>query len=95
MDKWAGNISWSCYDGFQTFTITGPGSPSVLTNMIPTIEQHVDWIADCIRYIKKKSYHSIEANRDAEIEWGKYNDKCARDTLRYYCDCGIWLKCHW
>ena len=74
-------------NGFPNFfTITGPGSPSVLTNMIPTIEQHVDWIADCIRYIKKKSYHSIEANRDAEIEWGKYNDKCARDTLRYYCD---------
>ncbi len=74
-------------NGFPNFfTITGPGSPSVLTNMIPTIEQHVDWIADCIRYIKKKSYHSIEANLDAEIEWGKYNDKCAHDTLRYYCD---------
>ena len=74
-------------NGFPNFfTITGPGSPSVLTNMIPTIEQHVDWIADCIRYIKKKSYHSIEANLDAEIEWGKYNDKCANDTLRYYCD---------
>ena len=34
--------------GFPNFfTITGPGSPSVLANMIPSIEQHADWIADC------------------------------------------------
>ena len=32
------------------FTITGPGSPSVLTNMLPSIEQHVEWVADCIGY---------------------------------------------
>ena len=39
-------------NGFPNFfTITGPGSPSVLTNMIPTIEQHVDWIADCLSLI--------------------------------------------
>ena len=64
MDKWAGNISLSGVhtNGFPNFFTTGPGSPSVLTNMIPTIEQHVDWIADCIRYIKKKvlSFHRSE-----------------------------------
>ena len=74
-------------NGFPNlFTITGPGSPSVLTNMIPTIEQHVDWIGDCIRYMQKKSYHSIEANLDAETSWVKYNEDCARNTLRYECD---------
>ncbi len=35
------------------FTITGPGSPSVLSNMIVSIEQHVDWIADCVEYMRE------------------------------------------
>ena len=42
------------------FTITGPGSPSVLSNMIVSIEQHVDWIADCIAYLRE---HGIAAHR--------------------------------
>ena len=38
-------------NGFPNFfTITGPGSPSVLTNMLPTIEQHVEWISECMNY---------------------------------------------
>ncbi|GIR68283.1 MAG: hypothetical protein CM15mP73_1040 [Hyphomicrobiales bacterium] len=87
MDKWAGNISWSCNERFPKLLYYHWSWQSIGPDKYdPTIEQHVDWIADCIRYIKKKSYHSIEAKRDAEIEWGKYNDKCARDTLRYYCD---------
>ena len=36
------------------FTVTGPGSPSVLTNMLPTIEQHVDWIAGTLGYLRKR-----------------------------------------
>ena len=36
------------------FTITGPGSPSVLTNMPIAIEQHVEWIRDCIDFMNKK-----------------------------------------
>ena len=39
------------------FTITGPGSPSVLTNMLPSIEQHVEWIADCIEYLRAQRRH--------------------------------------
>ena len=42
------------------FTITGPGSPSVLTNMIVAIEQHVEWIADCVDYLEE---HHIEVDR--------------------------------
>ena len=47
------------------FTITGPGSPSVLTNMLPTIEQHVDWIADCIDYMREQEVppHRGDARR--------------------------------
>src|SRR6201999_1901680 len=52
------------------FTITGPGSPSVLTNMLPTIEQHVEWIADAIGYLRDQGRGRIEASARAEQEWG-------------------------
>ena len=88
-DKWSSGPSsylGLMVNGFPNlFTITGPGSPSVLTNMIPTIEQHVDWIAECIRYMKKRSYYSIEANLEAERSWVKFNEDSARNTLRYEC----------
>ncbi len=51
------------------FTVTGPGSPSVLTNMIPTIEQHVEWITDCIVHTKNNSHTRVEAKIDAEQTW--------------------------
>ena len=44
------------------FTITGPGSPSVLSNMIVSIEQHVDWIADCMTYMRDHGQAAIEAD---------------------------------
>ena len=51
------------------FTVTGPGSPSVLTNMLPSIELHVDWICDCIRWMNARNYTSIEAKDEAEEDW--------------------------
>ena len=51
------------------FTVTGPGSPSVLTNMIPTIEQHVEWITDCIDYVIKNEYAAMQPTVEAEDEW--------------------------
>ena len=51
------------------FIITGPGSPSVLSNMIVSIEQHVDWISDCIRYMRDRGVVSIEAQKEAEDKW--------------------------
>jgi hypothetical protein len=51
------------------FTITGPLSPSVLSNMVVSIEQHVDWVADCIDYVRSQGYRAIEATEDAQDEW--------------------------
>ena len=51
------------------FTVTGPGSPSVFTNMLPSIEQHVNWIADCIAFMEARNYRRIEADADAEEQW--------------------------
>jgi cyclohexanone monooxygenase len=63
------------------FTITGPGSPSVLTNMLPTIEQHVEWVADCIRYMRTRNFRRIEATPDAETAWVARVNEIAAGTL--------------
>jgi cyclohexanone monooxygenase len=51
------------------FVITGPGSPSVLTNMPLAIEQHVDWIGDCISYLRQQGLTRVEATEEAEEAW--------------------------
>src|SRR5581483_11734770 len=51
------------------FLITGPGSPSVLSNMMVSIEQHVDWIADCLAFLRAHVIGGIEATTEAEDEW--------------------------
>ena len=68
------------------FTITGPGSPSVLSNVLRSIEHHVDWITDCITFIKNSECSEIEANFTAEDEWTQHVEDVAKDTLRYKCD---------
>ena len=49
--------------------MTGPGSPSVLSNMMVSIEQHVDWIADCIGYLRAHGYATIEPSAAEEDAW--------------------------
>jgi cyclohexanone monooxygenase len=63
------------------FTITGPGSPSVLSNMIVSIEQHVDWIADCIGYLRDHDHEAIEADVEAEDEWVAHVNEVGHATL--------------
>lgn len=63
------------------FIITGPGSPSVLSNMIVSIEQHVDWITDCIGYMRRRGFEAMEANTDAEDHWVAHVNEVAHATL--------------
>ena len=63
------------------FVITGPGSPSVLSNMIVSIEQHVDWIADCLGYMRENGLDAMEATRDAEDKWVAHVNEVAYTTL--------------
>jgi cyclohexanone monooxygenase len=63
------------------FIITGPGSPSVLSNMIVSIEQHVDWIADCIATMRDRGLDTMEAKRDAEDKWVAHVNEVAHGTL--------------
>lgn len=63
------------------FLITGPGSPSVLTNMINSIEQHVEYVADIIAHLNASQAGRIEASREAEQAWTDHVDQTAAMTL--------------
>lgn len=63
------------------FMITAPGSPSVLSNMVVSIEQHVDWITDCIMHMRANDYTQIEATQTAENGWIQHVNDCADITL--------------
>ncbi|MCD6058016.1 MAG: cyclohexanone monooxygenase, partial [Thermomicrobiales bacterium] len=63
------------------FTITGPGSPSVISNMMVSIEQHVDWIADCLRHMQSRDLQTVEATVEAEDMWVAHVNDVANATL--------------
>jgi len=69
-------------EGFPNlFIITGPGSPSVLSNMIVSIEQHVDWITDAIAWMGDRGLEAMEAGREAEDQWVAHVNEVAHATL--------------
>ena len=63
------------------FTVTGPLSPSVVANMPTAVEQHVDWIARCLDYMRERGLATIEANPDAEQAWVAHAAEVAGHTL--------------
>jgi cation diffusion facilitator CzcD-associated flavoprotein CzcO len=63
------------------FTITGPGSPSVLCNMPVAIEQHVEWITDCIAHMRARGLTRVEAETEAMDGWVKEVNAAANATL--------------
>lgn len=63
------------------FLITGPGSPSVLSNVIGSIEQHVEWVADCINHMRAIGADHIDPREDAEIDWVAHVNEVADSTL--------------
>ena len=67
------------------FTVTGPGSPSVLTNMIASIEQHVEWIADAIVALDTGGLRTIEPSDEAQTQWVGYVNEVADHTLFHGC----------
>ena len=89
-EKWAAgpvNYLGLQVPGFPNlFTITGPGSPSVLTNMMTAIEQHVEWVTDCINHLVELDHACIEATEDAQDAWVAHVNEVANQTL--------WVSCH-
>ncbi|TKJ17998.1 steroid monooxygenase [Blastococcus sp. CCUG 61487] len=84
-EKWADGPS--TYLGLTTvgfpnfFSITGPGSPSVLSNMAVSIEQHVDWVTDCLVDLRARGMTRIEPTPVAEAGWDQYVADSAAITL--------------
>ena len=83
--RWAGGprtYLGLCVAGFPNlFMITGPGSPGVLSNMVVSIEQHVDWISDCLAYLHARGVERIEASAEAESAWVRHVSELADATL--------------
>ena len=90
--KWAEGPS--TYLGLATrdfpnfFVVTGPGSPSVLSNMVQSIEQHVEWITDCISYMEGQGASAIEPEAAAEQTWGEQVNAIADQTI--FPSCNSW-----
>ena len=88
--KWAHGPS--TYLGLTTggfpnfFTITGPGSPSVLSNMAVSIEQHVEWVAECLDFMRRNGFDTLEPTDAAEAGWNQHVLDCASITLHPQAD---------
>jgi cation diffusion facilitator CzcD-associated flavoprotein CzcO len=84
-ERWAGGprtYLGMAMAGFPNmFVVTGPGSPSVLSNMVVSIEQHVDWITDCIAYATERGLDRVEATAAAEQAWVDHVSELADATL--------------
>jgi len=63
------------------FMITGPGSPSVLSNMAVSIEQHVDWVVDRLAALREAGFSTIEATETAQAGWARHMADCSMLTL--------------
>ena len=63
------------------FLVTGPGSPSVLCNMAVAIEQHVEWISDCIGWVGARQMGAIEATAAAQDAWVEHDNEVAEPTI--------------
>lgn len=65
------------------FMLAGPGSPSVLTNMVTAIEQHVEWVSDHIKYLEENELEASEARADSENEWVDHVNAVSEMTLMH------------
>jgi cation diffusion facilitator CzcD-associated flavoprotein CzcO len=72
------------------FTVTGPGSPSVLCNMLVAIEQHVNWIADCIGHLRNRGLATIEPRPASEQQWIAHVNDVAAGTMYTAPTCNSW-----
>ena len=70
------------------FLVNGPGSPSVLSNMVVSIEHHVGWITDCLEYLRDRGLATVEAEPDAQRDWVRYVNDVASLTL--FPSCNSW-----
>ncbi|BBX17627.1 cyclohexanone monooxygenase [Mycolicibacterium duvalii] len=74
------------------FIIQGPGSPSAATNFVAALEQHVEWIGDCVRYLREHGFRTIEAQPDAQREWIEHATALVEPTVLVHPSCHSWYN---
>ena len=74
------------------FIVQAPGSPSAATNFVAALEQHVEWIGDCIAYMRDNGYRTIEALPDAQREWIEHTTELVAPTVLVDPSCNSWYN---
>lgn len=74
------------------FTVQGPGSPSAATNFVAALEQHVEWIGDCISHLRAAGLHTIEALPGAQAEWIEHTTSLVEATVLMHPTCNSWYN---
>jgi cation diffusion facilitator CzcD-associated flavoprotein CzcO len=74
------------------FTIQGPGSPSAATNFVAALEQHVEWISDCLEYLRANRIRTIEALGNAQREWIDHTTSLVAPTVLVHPSCNSWYN---
>lgn len=74
------------------FTIQGPGSPSAATNFVAALEQHVEWIGDCIAHLRGNGIRTIEALDSAQQEWIDHATSLVAPTVLVHPSCNSWYN---
>lgn len=84
-DKWADGpvtqLGLGVHGFPNMFIIAGPGSPSLLSNVLLSTEQHVDWIADLLTHLREHGLGVVEATPEAERAWVAHVNERAQETL--------------
>jgi len=74
------------------FVVQAPGSPSAATNFVAALEQHIEWIGDCIAYLRDNGYRTIEALPDAQREWIEHTTALVEPTVLVDPSCNSWYN---
>ncbi len=84
-DRWAAGprslLGLSVHGFPNMFVIVGPGSPSLLSNVLLSTEEQVDWLADLFAYCRERGIGEIEATAEAEADWVAHVNARAEETL--------------
>jgi cation diffusion facilitator CzcD-associated flavoprotein CzcO len=87
-----------CYLGLSVagfpnlFIIQAPGSPAPASNFVAALEQHVEWIADCISYLRTNDYRTIDAQPEAQREWIEHVTSLVAPTVLVHPTCNSWYN---
>ncbi len=74
------------------FIVQAPGSPSAATNFVAALEQHVEWIGDCIAYLRAHGYRTIEALPEDQREWIEHTTSLVAPTVLVHPTCNSWYN---